>query len=203
MTTENAPASMHRTTEGLGIWDTEERWRVDVNDDELGCHWAAMSGWRAARELVTESFRPLQHGQPVPRLVRLSTRASHSWSEPSGHCHQYFPLDPATTWSAVTAPFLVGCHWAAMSGWRAARELVTEVFKPLQNEQPVPLVRLLTVASHSWSGPSRHFHQYRLLEPARTCTGVTLPFLAGCHWAAMSGWRAARELVTDTFKPLQ
>ncbi|HEY4385720.1 MAG TPA: hypothetical protein VGN34_14790 [Ktedonobacteraceae bacterium] len=38
--------------------------------------------------------------------------------------------------------FLVGCHWAASSGRRAASELVTETFSPRQKGQPFPFVRL-------------------------------------------------------------
>ena len=141
-----------------------------------------MSGWRTESEWVTKNIRLLQCGHACLPRVRLFAVALHSWSGPLGHFHQYLLLEPARTCTGVTLPFLVGCHWAAMSGWRAARELVTESFRPLQHGQPLPaLVRLLTVVLHSWSGPAGHFHQHLLLEPAKTCSGETTPFLVGCH----------------------
>ena len=91
----------------------------------------------------------------------------------------------ARTWSGVRLPFFVGCHWAAISACREANELVTETFWPAQHGQPWPLVRLLSEASHSWSGPSGHIHQTFLRTT--TCSGVKPPFLVGCHWAANSG----------------
>ena len=42
---------------------------------------------RVANELVAETSRPAQYGQPIP-LVRSAIKASHSWSGPSGHVHQ-------------------------------------------------------------------------------------------------------------------
>ena len=81
-----------------------------------GCHWAAISACREANELVAETFKPRQNGQPLP-AVRWPIEASHSWSGPSVHIHQAFLLEPATTWSGVSSTFFVGCHWAANSGW--------------------------------------------------------------------------------------
>jgi hypothetical protein len=43
-----------------------------------------------ARLLVTDNFIPMQQGHPWPRPMRLFGLASHSWSGPSGHSHQYF-----------------------------------------------------------------------------------------------------------------
>jgi len=66
--------------------------------------------------LVTDGFLPAQYGQPVPLPVRLLGGATHSWSGPLSHVHHTFLEDPATTWSGVRSPFLVGCHYAAISG---------------------------------------------------------------------------------------
>ena len=41
-------------------------------------------------------MRPLHAGQPFP-ATRLYPAASHTWSGPSGHFHQNFFFDPATT----------------------------------------------------------------------------------------------------------
>src|SRR2546426_287679 len=112
-----------------------------------------MSGNSDARELVTETFSPAQHGHPTLVLVRLLTTACHSWSGPFGHFHQYFSADPATTLSGVRFPFFMGCHPAAIFGKEQASELVTETDFPAQNGQPVGLVlfvRLLGAVCHSW-----------------------------------------------------
>ena len=146
------------------------------------------------RELVTETFLLRQNGHALPPRVRLSNVDCYSWSGPFGHFHQYILPEPATTWSALRSAFLVGCHSSARSGWREARELVTDAFNPRQNGHPFADVLSPTVASHSWSGPFGHFHQYDVLrDPATTWSDVTFPFLVGCHWLAMSGWRVARE----------
>src|SRR3954469_10704295 len=65
----------------------------------VGCHSAAMPGKSVASELVAEALWPAQDGHPVPRLTRLAEVASHWWSGPTEQDHQYFWLDPATTWS--------------------------------------------------------------------------------------------------------
>ena len=91
--------------------------------------------------------------------------------------------------SGAVPPFLVGCHCAATSGYRLANELVTDTRIPAQHGQPLPfMARLEITASQSWSGPSGHIHQAFLAEPARTWSGVRLPFFVGCHCAANSGW---------------
>ena len=165
-----------------------------------------MSGKHEANELVTDTFSPRQHGQPLREVVRLPMGASHSWSGPPEHCHQNFLCEPATTWSGVTSPFLVGCHCAAISGKRVRREFVTEVFLPAQHGQPAPFaffIRFSTLVCHSWSGLLGHRHQNFLCEPAGTLSGVTSPFLVGCHWAATSGNRVRREFVTEAFFPAQ
>jgi hypothetical protein len=63
----------------------------------------------------TDTFRPLQHGQPERLPTRSAGVASHSWSGPASHCHQYFLFVREATSDGVTSPFLVGCHCAATS----------------------------------------------------------------------------------------
>src|SRR5262249_29553662 len=120
----------------------------------VGCHCAATVGNREARELVTETFRPAQHGQPVglDLCARSATFACHSWSGPFGHFHQTFLLHPGITWSGVKLPFRDGCHSATSSGKSAASDFVIETFCPAQQGHPFPRVRLLIAASHSWDG---------------------------------------------------
>jgi len=152
--------------------------------------------------LVTDTLYPAQQGQPVPK-ARLLIGASHSWSGPSVHIHQAFLLDLATTLSGVKSPFFVTCHSAAISGYRAANELVTDTLLPEQQGQPFPPTREFSVACHSWSGPFGHIHHAFLAEPATIWSGARLPFFAGCHWAANSVSRKANELVAETFRPRQ
>ena len=143
---------------------------------------------------MIDNRRPEQQGQPWPRNVRCPIQSSHSWSGPSGHFHQTFLPEPATTPVGNRSPFLVGCHSAAISGNSDARLLVTETAWPAQAGHPEPdRVRWSTFASHSWSGPSGHFHQTFLPEPATTPVGNRSPFLVGCHCAATSGNKSAND----------
>ena len=159
------------------------------------CHCAATSGNRVSKLLVTDTFLPAQHGHPRPPLVRLLTTVCHSWSSATSHFHQVFRCEPKTTSAGVRSPFLVGCHWSAMSGKFPARLLVTDTCRPEQLGQPVSaLVRLAGVVCHSWSSATSHFHQAFFLEPpAATSAGVTSPFLVGCHWSATSGNNSSRD----------
>ena len=56
----------------------------------VGCHSAAISEEKASSEFVIDTRCPAQHGHPVPKCVRLTITAGHSWSGPSGHIHQTF-----------------------------------------------------------------------------------------------------------------
>ena len=59
-------------------------------------------------DLLGQLCQPGQRGaaaRVVPCLVRLAEEASHSWSGPSGHFHQNFLSEPATTSSGVKSPF--------------------------------------------------------------------------------------------------
>ncbi len=172
----------------------------------VGCHWAAMSGNNAARELVTDACSPLQNGQPllVDGFVRLFGVVCHSWSGPLEHFHQTMVTDPAVTLSGVRSPFLVGCHSSAIPGKSEIKEFSPETFFPAQYGQPTPpLVRLYNTASHSCSASLGHCHQNFFPDPATTRSGVRAPFFFGCHCAAMSGKSEARELVAETRSPLQ
>ena len=132
--------------------------------------------------------RWLQYGHPLPRRVRVLAVAAHSWSGPFGHFHQIFFLDPATMSAGPRSSFLVGCHSFAISGNRLAKLLVTETCRPAQHGHPFPLVRLYSLACHSWSGPLGHFHQIFFTDPAAMSAGRRSLFLVGCQCAAISGW---------------
>ena len=97
------------------------------------------AGKRLASEFVTETFKPLQKGQPPVSLwVMFFGVASHSWSGPFGHVHQTFLFVPAVIFSGERSSFLVGCHCAMTAGKRLASEFVTDTLWPLQHGQPVP-----------------------------------------------------------------
>ena len=52
--------------------------------------------------------------------------------------------------------------------------------------------------------PSWHFHHTRLWLPGVTISGVRVPFSVSSHWAAISGWSAARSLKpARTRRPVQ
>jgi hypothetical protein len=157
----------------------------------VGCHCAATSGVRVARLLATETFLPLQHEQPQPLSTRIEGFACHSWSRPMSHRHQYF---------LCVSPVLVGCHYAATSGARVARLLVTDTFRPLQHGQPVPWpTRSVGLASHLWTGPASHRHQYLVPDRDTTSAGIMSQILVKCDCAATSGARVARLLVTHQY----
>ena len=88
----------------------------------VGCHCPATSGNRTARLLLTDTRCPAQKGQPVPRRVRDSGIASHSWSPATSHFHHTFLRDDFLTLKGVTVPFLVGCHCSATSGNKSAND---------------------------------------------------------------------------------
>jgi hypothetical protein len=110
----------------------------------VGCHCAATLGNREARELLIETFRPRQNGQPAgwALLVRALIVACHSWSACFEHFHHTFLLLPGLTLSGVRLPFLDECHSATSSGNNDAKELLIETFCPAQKGQPLPSVRL-------------------------------------------------------------
>ena len=83
----------------------------------------------AAIEFVTDALRPLQAGQPSPCPVRLLMVACHSWSGPFGHFHHTFLELREVTPAGVKSPFFVGCHCSAISGYRLAKEFVTEALQ--------------------------------------------------------------------------
>src|SRR5262249_23139725 len=146
----------------------------------------------------------------APTQFRQFATFRNKCAKPSGpleHCHQTCSFDPATTSSGVRFPFLVGCHCAAMPGKRDASELVTETLCPVQKGHFLSGFRLSvrewTEACHSWSRPLAHSHQTRKPDRATTLLGVRSPFFVGCHSAAMPGKSEAKELVIETFRPLQ
>jgi hypothetical protein len=63
--------------------------------------------------------------------------------------------------------------------------------------QPVrPLVREKIRARYEWR--RRHFHQAKSREPTMTSLGVRPLFFVGCHSAATSGSRLAKEFPSQT-----
>src|SRR5713101_6943583 len=106
----------------------------------VGCHCRASAGWRCASELLVTTCFPAHIGHPRWREVRLAREACQMWSGSLGHCHQTFRSEPATTCSGVSEPFLVECHWAAMSGKSVASEFVFDTCLPAQAGQPLPRV---------------------------------------------------------------
>src|SRR5690606_18848220 len=121
-----------------------------------------------------------------------------------GQSHQTIFIVIDATSCGVSLPFFCGCHWAAISGATVAREFLELTRRPEQNGHAVPVDALcLIVVDHSCSGPSGHFHHTVHFSDARTISGRSLPFLVGCHCAAISGATAASELVFDVLSPQQ
>mgnify|MGYP000163994202 CR=1 FL=1 len=111
----------------------------------VGCHWAASSGRRVARSFSpSASLRLAQTGQPQP-FTLVFTSACHSW--PFSQRHHTFRWLPGSTSLGVSAPFLVGCHWAASSGHSVAKSVSPgHAMTPLQKG-----------AACVVAGPARHF----------------------------------------------
>jgi hypothetical protein len=154
----------------------------------VGCHSAARDACVVVRQFDSTAFRPRQHGQPAELLVLLCISAIHSWSSATGHFHQTFLWEPALTLCGERPRFFSGCHWAATAGCVVPRQFDATTFWPAQQGHPDAwLVRLLGIASHSWSSATQHSHQTFLVLPATMSYGLNKPFLVGCHCAANSG----------------
>src|SRR5690606_30330455 len=120
--------------------------------------------------------------------------ASHTWRFTFGQRHQIcLPLISPTS-MARSAPFLVGCHWAASLGTRAATEASGATRCPLQNGQPVlRLARAVTLAAQRW--PFLQRHQTLARAPRTTSLGVSFPLRGWYHSLLKRGWVAARLLL--------
>jgi hypothetical protein len=59
-------------------------------------------------------------------------------------------------------------------------------------------VRVVIVESHTCVGSTRHCHHTRFELPGRTSVGFNFPFSDGCHSAARSGKRSAKDLPGET-----
>ena len=102
------------------------------------------------------------------------------------------PVEGNTS-DGFTAPFLVGCHWAAMSGLTVARSLNPGRSSWLpQYGQPLPAALLDITACHSWPLSQTHHAFFPL--PAVKSRGLEPPFLVGCHWTARLGLVVARSV---------
>jgi hypothetical protein len=104
----------------------------------------------------------------------------------------------------VSVPFFVGCHSRARVGETTASDLSDDSVHELQNGQPFPLfTRGCILASHSCSEFLAQRHQTFLALPDVTLSGVSFPFLEGCHSAASFGKSAASEFVASAACPAQ
>jgi hypothetical protein len=74
-----------------------------------GCHSAARRGKHVSRLLVSDTFRFVQNGQPVPSVLLFGV-ARHEWSLPRRHFHQILRPDPAGTVSGVRMPLRSASH---------------------------------------------------------------------------------------------
>jgi hypothetical protein len=157
---------------------------------------------RRGRDRVgADACLPAPAGQPTPASVRLTTTASHAWSGPRSQTHQAYAPVPAGTWSGVSSPLRVGCHWAATSGNRVAREFVTDTCRPAHAGQPVkPFASEFASdagpAYHRWSSATGHRHQHRCDDRCPTTDGEAGRFASTSHSASWSGWSATTELGT-------
>lgn len=120
------------------------------------------------------------------------------------HLHHTFRAEATVMSLGVSVPFFVGCHSLARTGEATASDLSDVNVHELQNGHPVPLfVRGCILASHSCSGLLEQRHQTFRALPAVTLSGVSSPFLEGCHSAASLGNNAASEFVASTACPEQ
>lgn len=83
-----------------------------------------------ATEFVTDTLLPAQHGNPTPAFVRLEINAFHSWSGPRSHTPQACFSVPDGHLIRRKVTVRVGCHCAAISDKRFAREFVTDTCCP-------------------------------------------------------------------------
>ena len=148
-------------------------------------HCAARSGLTVAKSLIpTTSLWPEQTGQPTP-LFLLLIGASHSCLLSLLHCHHTLSEELTDISCGVRAPFLVGCHSRAKSGFFSASEprfatifflLVIARWIFAHSGHPLPLVLWFGVASHS--NPQEHFHHIFSAEPYEILSGECSPFFS-------------------------
>ena len=170
----------------------------------VGCHSTATSGCVIESLFLSVTTCPAQAGQPLPSVL-LETTASHSYLQSSLlQNHQIFLWLPKLTSFGIKLPFFVGCHSSATSGFFIERRFLSVTARPAQAGQPLPLVLLLTGASHSCLQSSLlQSHQIFLLDPKLTSFGVKSPFFVGCHSAATSGFFIERRFLSVTARPAQ
>lgn len=146
----------------------------------------------------------LQIGQPFLRILRFLGLVFHSCAGFCEHFHHTFRAEATVISLGVSTPFFVGCHSLARIGETTASDLSEVKFHELQYGQPFPLLtRGCILASHSCSGFLAQRHQTFLALPDVTLSGVSFPFLEGCHSAASFGKSAASEFVASAACPAQ
>lgn len=148
-----------------------------------------MAGASEASELLRQTARPLQKGQPRSSVPRVATGVCHLWSGAFGHLHQTRRLEPAVTSAGVSVPFLAWSHSRAAAGARAAREFDQANRLPEQNGQPRPL-RWLGLACHRWSSAAGHRHQTGRVDPKEISDTSIGAFLLRSNSAARRGTSA-------------
>ena len=85
-------------------------------------------------------------------------------------------------------PFFVGCHSAAILGYKAANDSSSSTFKPEQYEQPFPsIVRRLTSACQTCLGFFTQRHQTLALEFVLRSSKFRPRFKSCAHSCLSSG----------------
>jgi hypothetical protein len=146
----------------------------------------------------------LQIGHPFLSMLRFFGLVFHSCAGFCEHFHQTFRAEAIVMSLGVSFPFFVGCHSLARIGETTASDLAEVKVHELQYGHPFPLLtRGCILASHSCSGFLEQRHQTFLALPQVTSSGVSFPFLEGCHSAASCGKSAASEFVPSAYCPAQ
>ena len=97
----------------------------------------------AILEKDPNACRPVQTGQPVPRVVLEYTAARHEW--PFGQRHQTLRLVPEITCVGKRGTFFAASHSFAIDGYSVAREVSSgRTFFPAQYGHPLPCTRVFT-----------------------------------------------------------
>jgi len=146
----------------------------------------------------------LQIGHPFLRILRFFGLVFHSCAGFCEHLHQTFRAEAIVIPLGVSVPFFIGWNSRARAGETTSSDLLDVKIRKLQYGQPFPfLTRGCIVACHSCSGFWAQRHQAFLALPGVTLSGVSSPFLDGCHSAAICGKSVASEFVASTACPAQ
>ena len=105
----------------------------------------AISGCVFDKQLVLDTFRPVQNGQPVMPFGEVN----HSWSSPLSHFHHTFLLDSLEISVGFSSPFLVGCQNLATSGRVVSKLFFESGYLPEQKGQLLPFTLFPKNVIHS------------------------------------------------------